>query len=159
MRHDFGNRRFREGVEACLRSYLAVTSDFVMDPETTRRYVNFAGQAWGRELEAFAPTLPSMRISRSTGWRFEGYENEGKDYVDEALWRTRQEQDLNGIDKPPLMLEDTVALFDQAAAMMPELAFFRQLVETWDEALYLLTHLARGTFAIPMAEAPCEVIG
>ena len=37
--------------------------------------------------------------------------------------------------------------------MMPELAFFRQLVETWDEALYLLTHLARGTFAIPMAEA------
>ena len=36
---------------------------------------------------------------------------------------------------------------------MPEPAFFRQLVETWEEVVYLLTHLARGTFGIPMAEA------
>jgi hypothetical protein len=153
VRHDFGNKCFRDGVESCLRSHLTASMDFVLDPESTRRYVNFNGQVWDRDTEAFIPTAPSMHISRSTGWRFDGYDNEGKDHLDEALWRTRQEQDLQGIDKPPTMLEDTEALFDQAATTMPELAFFRQLVETWEEVVYLLTHLARGTFGIPMAEA------
>jgi hypothetical protein len=153
VRHDFGNRGFRDGVETCLRSHLTVAPGFMLDPEASRRYINFAGQAWDSVAETFVPTTPSMHISRSTGWRFDGYENQGKDYVDEALWRCRQEQDLRGIDQPSSMLEDTETLLDQATAHMPELAFFRQLVETWDEAIYLLTHLARGTFAIPMAEA------
>jgi hypothetical protein len=153
VRHDFGNRCFRDGVEACLRSRLAVAPGFALDPESSRRYINFCGQAWDRETETFVPTAPSMHISRTTAWRFEGYENDGKGYLDEALWRTRQEQDLHGLDKPSALLEDTEALFDRAATTMPELTFFRQLVETWEEVVYLLTHLARGTFGIPMAEA------
>ena len=151
-RHDFGNRCFREGVEHCLRSHLTVAADFILDPESTRRYLNFAGQTWGRELETFVPTVPSMHISRSTGWRYSGYENEGKGCFDEALRRIRMEQDLAGLDAPPSMSEDTHALLEQAMAM-PELRFFRQLVEEWDDVIFLLTHIARGAFAIPMAEA------
>jgi hypothetical protein len=51
------------------------------------------------------------------------------------------------------MTDDIEALLNVAATHMPELGFFRQLTETWEEVLYLLTHLARGTFGVPMAEA------
>jgi hypothetical protein len=153
VRHDFGNSSFREGVEKCLRSQLTVPPTFVLDPESSRRYINFCGQAWDRETETFVKTTPSMHISRSTGWRFEGYDNKGSRYFDEALSRCRQEQDSVGIEQPSSISQDVETLLDQAASHMPELAFFRQLVETWEEVIYLLTHLARGTFAIPMAEA------
>ena len=57
--------------------------DFTLDPESSRRYVNFGGQAWDRELEAFVPTRPSMLISRSTGWRFKEYH--GAQFFDDPL--------------------------------------------------------------------------
>ena len=50
MRHEFGNTCFRDGVETCLRPQLTVAQDFMLDPEPSRRYINFAGQAWDRDL-------------------------------------------------------------------------------------------------------------
>jgi hypothetical protein len=153
IRHDFGNSSFREGVEKCLRSQLTVPPTFILDPEPSRRYINFSGQAWDRETERFVKTTPNMHISRSTGWRFKGYDNEGSQHFDEALSRCRREQDDVGIDQPSSISDEVEALLNQAATHMPELAFFRELVGSWEETIYLLTHLARGTFAVPMAEA------
>ena len=66
-RYDLGNKTFREGVEACLRSHLTVASDFCLDPESSRRYLNFGGLAWDKDTEAFVPAEPGMLISRTTG--------------------------------------------------------------------------------------------
>ena len=41
---------------------------------------------------------------------------------------------------------------DRAAKQIPELRFFRTLCEDWETTLYLLMHLAGGTFGVPMAE-------
>ena len=43
-------------------------------------------------------------------------------------------------------------MLDEASRSMPELRFFVDLVKEWELVIYLLTHLARGAFAVPMAE-------
>ena len=43
-------------------------------------------------------------------------------------------------------------MLDEASKSMPELHFFVDLVKEWELVIYLLTHLARGAFAVPMAE-------
>jgi hypothetical protein len=139
-------------VEACLRSQLTVASDFALDPESSRRYVNFGGQAWGRELEAFVPTVPTMLISRTTSWHFQAYHGPAKALVDEALRRIRVEQDEAGLSEPAAIGDETQQMLEEAARCMPELRFFLDLVKEWELVIYLLTHLARGTFAVPMAE-------
>jgi hypothetical protein len=49
--------------------------------------------------------------------------------------------------------DDVQGELDAAAVAMPELKFFYDLVRDWDSVIYLLTHLARGAFGVPMAEA------
>jgi hypothetical protein len=152
-RFDIGNKTFREGVEACLRSHLTVASDFCLDPESSRRYVNFGGLAWDRDTEAFVPTEPDMLISRTTGWVYKGFDNPGKELVDNALALIRQEQDEAGLDAPAAVSEDAQRMLTEVAEKMPELAFWHQVTSEWESVIYLLTHLARGVFAVPIAEA------
>ena len=82
LRWDFGNKSFRDGVEACLRSQLPAPANFTLDPESSRRHLNFCGTVWDRELETFVPSCPVMLISRTTGWVYSGYDNPGKDTLD-----------------------------------------------------------------------------
>jgi hypothetical protein len=49
--------------------------------------------------------------------------------------------------------EDAQRLLTEAAEKMPELGFWHDVTKEWDAAIYLLTHLARGVFAVPIAEA------
>ena len=97
-RYDLGNKTFREGVEACLRSHLTVSSDFCLDPESSQRYVNFGGLAWDRDAETFVPTEPGMLISRTTGWSHEELDNRTKELVDSALALIGAEQDEAGLN-------------------------------------------------------------
>jgi hypothetical protein len=152
-RHDIGNRGFRDGMECCLRSHLTVAVDFQLDPEDSRRYLNFAGRAWDRELEGFVATEPSMLISRTTGWKYEGFESPAKQLVDDALAMIRVEQDAAGLDSPATVGEEAQRLLDEAAGIMPELQFWLDLLHEWDSIVYMLMHLARGAFGVPMAEA------
>jgi hypothetical protein len=152
-RFDIGNKTFREGVEACLRSHLTVASDFCLDPESSRRYVNFGGLAWDRDSEAFVPTEPGMLISRTTGWVYKGFDNPGKELVENALALIRTEQDEAGLNAPAVVSETAQEMLNEAASKMPELAFWYQVTSEWEATIYLLTHLARGVFGIPIAEA------
>jgi hypothetical protein len=152
-RFDIGNKTFREGVEACLRSHLTVASDFCLDPESSRRYVNFGGLAWDRDTEAFVPTEPGMLISRTTGWSYQEFDNPAKELVDSALALIRAEQDEAGLNSPAAVSEEAQEMLAEAASKMPELAFWHQVTSEWEAVIYLLTHLARGVFAIPIAEA------
>ena len=152
-RFDIGNKAFREGVEACLRSHLTVASDFCLDPESSRRYLNFGGLAWDKDTEAFVPTEPSMLISRTTGWTYKGFDNPAKELVDNALAVIRQEQDEAGLNTPAMVSEGAQQLLAEAAEKMPELGFWHDVTKEWEATIYLLTHLARGVFAVPIAEA------
>ena len=98
--------------------------DFCLDPESSRRYVNFGGLAWDRDAEAFVPTEPGMLISRTTGWVYKGFDNPGKELVDNALALIRQEQDEAGLDAPAAVSEDAQRMLSEAAEKMLELAFW-----------------------------------
>jgi hypothetical protein len=130
-----------------------VASDFCLDPETSRRYVNFGGLAWDRDTEAFVPTEPGMLISRTTGWSHEEFDNPAKDLVDNALALIRAEQDEAGLNAPAVVSDKAQEMLTEAASKMPELAFWHQVTSEWESVIYLLTHLARGVFAVPIAEA------
>jgi hypothetical protein len=62
------------------------------------------------------------------------------------------EQDEAGLSEPAAIGDETQQMLEEAARCMPELRFFLDLVKEWELVIYLLTHLARGTFAVPMAE-------
>ena len=115
--------------------------------------MNFGGLAWDRDTEAFVPTEPGMLISRTTGWAYKGFDNPAKELVDNALAVIRQEQDEAGLNAPAVVSERAQEMLNEAASKMPELAFWYQVTSEWESVIYLLTHLARGVFAIPIAEA------
>jgi hypothetical protein len=152
LRWDLGCQAFRQGVEACLRSHLIVQFGFMLDPESSRQFLNFGKRAWDREAEAWVDTRPDMLISRSVGWEFEEFANPEMERVDRALAAVRREQDERGLGEPSVISEETQAELDAAALHMPELAFFLTVTREWETAVYLLTHLARGVFAVPIAE-------
>jgi hypothetical protein len=152
LRWDFGNRCFREGVEACLKSHLVTDSSFILDPEDTRRYLNFGSQCWDRDTESWVATQPGFLISRSTGWAYQSFANPEMDRVDRALAKIREQQDTRGLSEPSLISEDTQEELEAAALKMPELRFFYDLTKDWELVVYLLMHLARGAFGLPMAE-------
>jgi hypothetical protein len=152
VRWDLGGRCFRDGVEACLRSHLIVQFGFALDPESSRKYVNFGKRAWDRDAEAWVATRPDMLISRTVGWEFEEYDNPATERVDRAFAAVRREQDERGLGEPSLISDETQAELDAAALQIPELAFFHTVTREWETAVFLLTHLARGVFAVPIAE-------
>jgi hypothetical protein len=152
VRWDLGCKSFREGVEACLRSHLIVHFGFALDPESTRRYVNFGKRAWDRDAEGWVATRPDMLISRSVGWEFEEFQNPEMERVDRAFAAIRSEQDQRGLGEPSLISDEIQAELDAAALQFPELAFFYAVTREWETATYLLTHLARGVFGVPIAE-------
>ena len=153
LRWDFGNKSFRDGVEACLRSQLPAPANFTLDPESSRRYLNFCGTVWDRELEAFVPSCPAMLISRTTGWVYSGYDNPGKDALDAALALVRRDQDETGLDRPAAIGDEAQRMLEEAAKTMPELRFCWDVTKEWELTVFLLMHLARGVFCLPMAEA------
>jgi hypothetical protein len=69
------------------------------------------------------------------------------------LAAVRAEQDSKGLGDVSFISEETQACLEDAASQMPELRFFHDLVRDWEAVVYLLTHLARGAFGVPMAEA------
>jgi hypothetical protein len=130
-----------------------VASDFCLDPETSRRYVNFGGLSWDRDSEAFVPTEPGMLISRTTGWSYQEFDNPAKELVDNSLGLIRAEQDEAGLNAPAVVSETAQEMLNEAASKMPELAFWHDVTKEWEATIYLLTHLARGVFGIPISEA------
>ena len=58
-----------------------------------------------------------------------------------------------GLDAPAAVSDDAQRMLTEAAEKMPELGFWHDVTKEWDAAIYLLTHLARGVFAVPIAEA------
>jgi hypothetical protein len=94
-----------------------------------------------------------MLISRTTGWTYKGFDNPAKELVDNALAVIRQEQDEAGLNAPAMVSEGAQQLLAEAAEKMPELGFWHDVTKEWEATIYLLTHLARGVFAVPIAEA------
>ena len=94
-----------------------------------------------------------MLISRTTGWLHEEFDNPAKELVDNALALIRTEQDEAGLNAPAVVSETAQEMLNGAASKMPELAFWYQVTSEWEATIYLLTHLARGVFGIPIAEA------
>ena len=152
-RWDFGNKFFREGVEAVIRPHLTTATDFHLDPESTRRYLNFEGVCWDRETEEWLPTDPRMLISRSTGWAYQPFENPLKDDLEAIFRLIGAAQTERGLQEPSSIPEELADRLLKVAAEVPELQFFLDLTGDCEVALYELTHLARGTFGLPMAEA------
>ena len=60
-RRDFGNRSFREGVASCVLPEIIQTEGFSLDPDSSRRYLNFGKQCWDRETDAWVETKPEFR--------------------------------------------------------------------------------------------------
>jgi len=153
-RTEFGNKSFREGVESCLRELLFVDQSFILDPETSLRYLNFDdGTAWDRETESWVRTRPDMLISRTTNWTFTECTNPAIAKVDEALALVRASQDERGLHLPSLVPDSAARLLDEARQDFPELQFWYDFTREWEGVLYELTHAARGLFGILMAEA------
>lgn len=154
LRREFGNKHFREGVESCLRSKLVVGEQFHLDPSTSLRYLNFTGQAWDRDTEAWVRTAPDMLISRGTGWDFAECTNEhAMGLVDRALEIIRESQDKRGLHLPSEVPVEAAEILDEAAAFFPELRFWFDFTREWEGTIYELMHLARGLFGVLMAEA------
>ena len=64
----------------------------------------------------------------------------------------RRDQDDVGLDRPAFLSEKTQSKLEEARAM-PELRFLWDVTKEWELTIYLLMHLARGVFGLPMAEA------
>jgi hypothetical protein len=153
LRWDLGNRGFCDGVEARLKSHLVVWFGFMLDPEESRRYLNFGRRAWDRETEAWVDTRPEFLISRTVGWTYRSFENLEMERLDKAFECVRREQDVRGLHESSHISDDVQGDLEKVASAMPELKFFYDLVRDWEVVVYLLTHLARGVFGVPMAEA------
>ena len=85
-----------------------------------------------------------MLISRTTGWVYKGFDNPGKELVDNALALIRQEQDEAGLDAPAAVSEDAQRMLTEAAEKMPELGFWHDVTKEWDAAIYLFNSPREG---------------
>ena len=94
-RWDFGNRHFREGVETVVRPHLATTADCHLDPEPTRRCLNFWPRSWDRDTGEWIPTSPALLVSRSTCWAYGASEHPCKELIETAFAERRRAKDLD----------------------------------------------------------------
>ena len=99
------------------------------------------------------PTKPEFYISRSTEWEFQEFEHPLKDELDSILAALRDAQEERGLHLAAQVPEELRARLDVVAAQMPELQLWKSFVTDWEVAIYELTHLARGLFGVPIAEA------
>jgi hypothetical protein len=94
-----------------------------------------------------------MLISRCTEWEYREFEHPLRDEFDQILRELRLAQDERGLHLPSRVPDDLRARLDAVASEMPELQLWDSFVREWEVALYELTHLARGLFGVPIAEA------
>ena len=126
---------------------------FHLDTDSSRRYLNFGRQCWDRDADSWVPTRPEMLISRCTEWEHHEFEHPLKDEFDSMLAAIRASQDERGLRLPSRVPDDLRTRLDAVASEMPELLLWDSFVREWEVALYELTHLARGLFGVPVAEA------
>ena len=134
-------------------SSIVESEGFHLDPDSSRRYLKFGSKCWDRETDSWVPTRPGVYISRCNEWEYREFEHPMKDELDSILADLRIAQDERGLHLASRVPDDLRARLDAVAAEMPELQLWQPFVNEWEVAIYELTHLARGLFGVPIAEA------
>ena len=147
----FGNVSFRNHVAQAIIAKLSSPDEFQLDPPESLRYLNFMNGCWDRELDALVPSRPDMYIAHCTGWCYEEFKHPELDNLDRLFAAVRQEQG-EGLSQVYTMSVEVEDEFRRIAATMPELQLFFDWVQDGATVIYLLQHISRAIFGIPMAE-------
>ena len=68
FRWDVANQQFRNGVASCIMGNIIESEGFHLDPDSSRRYLNFGSKCYDRDTDSWVDTRPDFYISRCTEW-------------------------------------------------------------------------------------------
>jgi hypothetical protein len=166
-RSRYGNGPFLSHVAAIVQPRLRVGQAFEFDPKKSLRYLKFHEACFDSETEQFIDVQPSMCITNSTGWTYEGFHKPGVfdvggvpmefpallERLEAAFIRVRQEHDDVPRGSPYDMSDELKDEFDMLASHIFELRIWFDWVHDWAVVVYELQHMARGVFGVQMAES------
>ena len=124
-----------------------------MDPDSSRRYLNFGRQCWDSFTDSWVATRPEFYISRSTEWGYEEFQHPLRNDLDALLAAVAAFQLQRGVHLPSLIPDELKGRLGDIRQGMPELDLWYSFTRDWECTIYELTHLARGLFGVPIAEA------
>jgi len=152
-RWDLGNKSFRVGVANCILPEIIHLEGFSLDPDSSRRYLNFGKQCWDRDTDSWVETRPESYISRSTEWDYEEFQSPLKDDLDALLAEVAASQLARGLHSPSAIPDELKERLDSIRRRMHELDLWYSFTRDWESTVFELSHLARGLFGVPLAEA------
>ncbi|CAE7808404.1 unnamed protein product [Symbiodinium sp. CCMP2592] len=152
----FSNETFRTSVANAMKSFLGVHStDWELDGDKTRRYLNFQGRLFDR---GSIDMHPDHCITRSTDWAHEWpawWGSDAQDRLEAALREVRKQHDAFRASKqsgPCDLDEKACEMLELAACAIRELAVLHRWTENdWGATVLELELIAKGVFAMPQA--------
>ncbi|CAE7265774.1 unnamed protein product, partial [Symbiodinium sp. CCMP2456] len=156
IRWEYTGESFKSGLAASLKPALGVAqSEFDLDGEDTRKYLNFNGKVFNAETLQWSPMRPEMKITRNTGWDHKWPVWWG-DYGAELLGvlkEVRRQQDSFKDNEREYTLSAAVQKrLDELCGKIPALDVVHTWTrDDWESTIFELSLFAKGTFGLTQA--------
>ncbi|CAE7374524.1 unnamed protein product, partial [Symbiodinium sp. CCMP2456] len=156
IRWEYTGESFKSGLAASLKPALGVAqSEFDLDGEDTRKYLNFNGKVFNAETLQWSPMRPEMKITRNTGWDHKWPVWWG-DYGAELLGvlkEVRRQQDSFKDNEREYALDAAVQRrLDELCGKIPALDVVHTWTrDDWESTIFELSLFAKGTFGMTQA--------